>query len=161
MTSGLLEDPLSGRHNSFTFLRLVFALMVVVGHSCILGGFGAEPLEQWTSHQLSGRDFAVQGFFVFSGFLIAKSLAEHPSLWRFAIHRAFRIFPALWCCLLLTALVLVPWNYGRLENGGLSYVQRITLGPLSAVDYLQANWLGMAEQYKITHLFADVLHRTM
>jgi peptidoglycan/LPS O-acetylase OafA/YrhL len=83
-----------GRDNSFTFLRLFFALAVVFGHSYVLGGFGAEPLTLLTGGVISGREIAVQGFFVLSGFLIAKSLAENPSLWRFACHRAFRILPA-------------------------------------------------------------------
>jgi len=69
-----------GRENSCTFLRLLFAVMVVYGHACVLGGFGPEPLERFTGDAMSGREMAVQGFFVLSGFLIAKSLAENASL---------------------------------------------------------------------------------
>ena len=34
------------RSNSFTFLRLVFALAVVFSHSFSLGGFGPDPLDR-------------------------------------------------------------------------------------------------------------------
>src|SRR5262245_27203349 len=101
------SSPL-GRENSCTFLRLFFALLVVIGHAYVLGGFGEVPLHRWTGGALSGREMAVQGFFVLSGFLIATSLGQHSSLWRFTCHRTFRILPAFWVYLALIVFVVTP-----------------------------------------------------
>ena len=143
-----------GRENSFTFLRLVFALAVVVGHCWALGGLGEEPLSRLTRGVLSGRELAVQGFFVLSGFFIAKSLAENPSLWRFACHRAFRILPAFWVCLGLMVFVLAPWFIALRWPDRFSYGQRLTLGPWPAWNYFLHNWALQGDQYQIAPLFA-------
>ncbi len=143
-----------GRDNSLTFLRLAFALAVVCGHSWVLGGFGEEPLHRWTGGALSGREFAVQGFFVLSGFLIAKSLAENPSLWRFACHRAFRILPAFWVYLGLMVFVLAPWLIALRWPDRFSYLERVTLGPLPAWNYLLKNWALQGGEFNLAPLFA-------
>ena len=154
-----MQMPLSpptplGRENSLTFLRLAFALAVVCGHSWVLGGFGEEPLHRLTGGALRGRDFAVQGFFVLSGFLIAKSLAETPSLWRFACHRAFRIVPAFWACLAGIVFILAPWLIAARWPERFSYIERLTLGPLPAWNYLLKNWAFQGGEFNIAPLFA-------
>lgn len=142
-----------GRDNSFTFLRLFFALAVVFGHSCVLGGFGDEPLSVLTRGVISGREIAVQGFFILSGFLIAKSLAENPSLWRFACHRAFRVLPAYWVYLCGMVFVLAPWLIALRWPARFSYVQLLTLGPQPAWNYFLQNWAVQAQEFNIAPLF--------
>jgi peptidoglycan/LPS O-acetylase OafA/YrhL len=144
-----------GRDNSFTFLRLFFALAVVFGHSYVLGGFGAEPLTLLTGGVISGREIAVQGFFVLSGFLIAKSLAENPSLWRFACHRAFRILPAYWVYLCGMVFVLAPLMLALRWPDRFGYAQLLTLGPLPAWNYFLKNWALQAQEFGIAPLFSD------
>lgn len=98
------------RANSFGFLRLAFAVTVVVAHSWPLGGFGADP----------GRDdnnlgiLAVEAFFALSGFLITMS-GTRLSVGRFFWHRILRIFPGYWISLIIVALVLAPivWRTSR------------------------------------------------
>ena len=141
------------RDNSFTFLRLFFALAVVFGHSCVLGGFGEEPLSVFTRGAVSGREIAVQGFFILSGFLIAKSLAENPSLWRFACHRAFRVLPAYWVYLCGMVFVLALWLIASRWPDRFSYVQLLTLGPQSAWNYFLQNWAVQALEFNIVPLF--------
>ena len=93
-------DP---RRNSLNALRLFLALLVIVSHAWPLGGFGEEP----SIGSASLGAWAVQGFFVVSGYLITGSRLRStftPYLWR----RFLRIFPGLWVCLLVTALVFAP-----------------------------------------------------
>lgn len=151
-------QPLLGRENSFTFLRLLFALLVVYGHAYVLGGFGEEPSMLWTGRHIAGREIAVQGFFILSGFLIAKSLADSPSLWRFACHRIFRIVPALWVYLGLMVFVLAPW-LTDLRYPGLSYGELLTASKASPLDYLAKNWAIQTESYQIVPLFAGNTYR--
>ncbi|GAB3936074.1 hypothetical protein GCM10027614_11990 [Micromonospora vulcania] len=104
---GTLADLLSGRSNGIGLIRLCLAVGVVLSHSKPLG-FGANDL----GYHLFGRQtnvgtMAVYGFFVLSGLLITRS-ARRTGLIRYAWHRCLRIFPGLWVCLLITALVVAP-----------------------------------------------------
>ena len=86
----------SGRHNSLNFLRLVFALLVVVSHSFV--GHFVDPTQL---NQTSIGTLSVYGFFAISGYLIANS-ASHNSLGRYLWQRFLRIFPGFWVCLVMT-----------------------------------------------------------
>lgn len=91
------------RANSFGFLRLMFAVLVIVSHSWPLGGFGKDPGRLDNNLGI----FAVEGFFALSGFLITMS-GSRLSIGRFLWHRILRIFPAYWVSLLLVAVVFAP-----------------------------------------------------
>jgi peptidoglycan/LPS O-acetylase OafA/YrhL len=93
-------DP---RHNSLNALRLVFALAVIVSHAWPLGGFGLDPFVG----DLTIGDWAVAGFFAISGFLITGSRMRSSFL-PYLQRRFLRIFPGLWACLIVIALVFVP-----------------------------------------------------
>ena len=67
------------RQNSFTFLRLLLASMVVMGHASALGGFAADPIANWSHRQTSMASVAVLGFFAMSGFLLTHSLTVSPA----------------------------------------------------------------------------------
>jgi peptidoglycan/LPS O-acetylase OafA/YrhL len=114
--------------NSFTFLRLILALAVVVGHSYVLGGFGEEPLSRWSGGLTSGRELAVQFFFMLSGFLLAQSLVRQPSLARFAGRRLFRIMPGYWAALIFTSLVVIPALFAYYFPGRLGYWKSLHVG---------------------------------
>lgn len=152
------DDSLTGRDNSFTFLRLVFAIAVVFGHSFVLGGFGEEPLSRFTAGHIAGREIAVQGFFIMSGFLMASSLARSPSVWRFSCHRAFRILPAFWLYLIVMVFCVAPAMIESYAPGRCSYLERLTLGPDSAWRYFTQNWMVQDGTYSIVPLFADNPH---
>ena len=52
-------------------------------------------------------------FFSISGFLVGLSCLKSRGHWGvYAWHRALRIFPALWLCLLLTVLILIAFGRG-------------------------------------------------
>jgi peptidoglycan/LPS O-acetylase OafA/YrhL len=93
-------DP---RNNSLNALRLLLATLVIVSHAWPIGGFGPDP----TIGGLGLGGWAVAGFFAISGYLITSSRFRSdllPYLWR----RFLRIFPGLWVCLLVIALVFAP-----------------------------------------------------
>jgi peptidoglycan/LPS O-acetylase OafA/YrhL len=104
-----VADVFSPKRNSLNFIRLLLALLVVVSHSILLGGYADERL---LNTNLS--TIAVYGFFGLSGFLIAGSAARN-SLGRYLWQRFLRIFPAFWVCLILTAFLFagVAWVFGN------------------------------------------------
>ena len=147
MTQPTCELLFQSRKNSFTFLRFAFAMLVIIGHSFVLGGFGDEPLT--ISGVITGREFAVQAFFAISGFLIAKSLATDPSLWRFVWHRIFRVYPAFLLFLLLAAFALVPWAIERQFPSVASYWDRIP------THYISQNWALQCGEYQVVGVFSS------
>lgn len=90
-----LSSVLDPEKNSFNLVRLLAALAVVFSHSFLIpiGPQGAEPLGGVTPFNLSQH--AVNAFFVLSGLTLAQSISLKPNIFRFAIARALRIFPAL------------------------------------------------------------------
>lgn len=78
------------RRNNFDALRLIFATMVVVYHIGILSQ--AASL-RWL-HEYVSSTFAVQAFFVVSGFLVTMSFENSSSLKSYAAKRIRRITPA-------------------------------------------------------------------
>ena len=87
-----LSDVDSGRHNNMDLIRFIAASAVIYGHAFHLQNL-RDPLEAVTGHATG--TLAVGVFFCLSGFLIAKSLCNRPSLFEFVIARCLRILPAL------------------------------------------------------------------
>ncbi len=106
-------DPLM-RANHFTLIRWVLAGLVALGHLWILPT-GYEPFR---IHNWTGGYMAVNGFFILSGLLIAKSLHTRRNLKAYAVSRALRIYPALIVLLLAFAFIFAPFfsKPGGLEN---------------------------------------------
>ena len=146
------------RRNSFTFLRLLLAMTVVVSHALTLGGFGADPIARWTYGRSSLGSLAVLGFFALSGFLLTHSLTASPALDRFCLHRFFRIMPAFWMCLLITVFVIAPGALMAQAGGAAGYVDALRMGPDSAPDYLWHNWTLGIHQFGIASLFSGNPH---
>lgn len=144
-----LAQAYAGRANSFGFLRLCFAFGVVLAHAAVLGYL--RPLHP----TIDVPGLAVAGFFGISGFLITRS-AKRTSLFRYLWHRALRIWPGLWVCLLFIGFVLAPWMF-YLAHGNLDGLWRSRLGVL---NYLQANWWGGLRQQPIVDVFRDTPYGT-
>ena len=92
------------RVNNFDALRLVGAVLVLLGHAYPLNGRGSFP-------QAMGSPLAVLGvliFFAVSGYLITQSWSRESRLLPYLKKRALRIFPALAVVVLLTTFVLGP-----------------------------------------------------
>jgi peptidoglycan/LPS O-acetylase OafA/YrhL len=106
------------RGNAFDLLRLVAALLVVVGHSWVLTGH-EDPLTFLNG--TDAGDIGVGVFFLLSGYLVSSSWLSDPSPRRFAARRALRVYPAYTLVVLLLTLVVGP-----------------LLTRLSAADYFRA-----------------------
>jgi peptidoglycan/LPS O-acetylase OafA/YrhL len=98
------------RDNNFDALRLLFASMVVLFHIGILTQAASLA---WCLH--ISATFAVQAFFVVSGFLVTMSFEQSSSIKSYASKRLRRITPAYVVVILAAALGLssistLPWN---------------------------------------------------
>jgi len=92
--------------NNFDFLRLLFALFVIVTHSYSLSGIPENDLlNQITNGQASLSYIGVRGFFVISGYLIFQSMERSKSLRNYFKKRFLRLFPALIIVLCLTIIL--------------------------------------------------------
>jgi peptidoglycan/LPS O-acetylase OafA/YrhL len=104
---GTLAEVFSGRENGVGLLRFSLALSVIITHSGILGFNRGDLFGGVFRNQQAVGGLAVAGFFVLSGMLITRS-ARRTGFLRYCWHRALRIFPALWVCLIVTAFVVAP-----------------------------------------------------
>ncbi|GGN09514.1 acyltransferase [Terrabacter tumescens] len=91
---------LAGHDNALNAIRLLLAVFVVIDHSYKAATGRPGP---WV-HM---GDFAVEGFFAISGYLIAGSRSR-MSMGSFLWRRALRLMPAYWALLFFTALVVAP-----------------------------------------------------
>ncbi|WP_344691613.1 acyltransferase, partial [Microbacterium esteraromaticum] len=103
MTS--LGAAFNPKRNSLNALRLLLATAVIVSHSWPLNGHGDEPAGPGAFNSLGS--WAVAGFFVISGYLIAGS-RDHSKLGPFLLRRLLRIYPAFIVVLAVTAFVFAP-----------------------------------------------------
>lgn len=131
--------------NNFDFLRLVFALFVVIAHSYPLSGNSIT--KQWicqvTNNQIELSNIGLNGFFVISGFLIFQSLERSKTIISYLWKRVLRLFPALLFVLVLT-LILAPIVY---ENS-IPYFKNVDV-----YTYLPRNLFLYDLQYNIIGVF--------
>ncbi|MGF1428439.1 acyltransferase family protein [Kitasatospora sp. LaBMicrA B282] len=146
-----MAELFTGRNNSLGLLRLVMAGSVIFSHAGVLG-FGSVSLLNRSFHgQTNVGNLAVYGFFVLSGILVTRSGAR-LGIGRFLWHRALRLLPGLWTCLLVTGLVIVPLAYYRLHGGSLAGFWQ---HPDSPFEYLRNNLFAGEYQTEV----AGVMHQ--
>ena len=120
------HDPLMGA-NHLTAVRWVLASLVALGHYWLLTT-AYEPIRlyHWT-----GGYIAVNGFFILSGLLIAKSLYSRRNLKAYFMSRALRIYPALITIVLAFAFIFTVFFSKPGGLGGITssetwqYVMRV------------------------------------
>jgi peptidoglycan/LPS O-acetylase OafA/YrhL len=101
------------RNNNFDGLRLVFATMVLVFHVALLS---EAPQLRMLVYYVSST-FAVQAFFVVSGFLVTMSFENTKHVTDYIRKRLLRIAPAYVAVVLVSAFLLSsmssmsPWEY--------------------------------------------------
>jgi len=94
-----------GRDNFFTPLRLIFALLVMIGHAHVIsaGNVDSEP-HLFLNYTYSYT--AVNMFFVTSGLLVTKSILSRGDMPAFVAARSLRIFPALVMHIIFVTLIV-------------------------------------------------------
>jgi peptidoglycan/LPS O-acetylase OafA/YrhL len=137
-----LQDRFDPQRNGFDLLRLLFAALVAVDH-----GISAH-----SAGQARIGDFALDGFFILSGFLVTRSWFQLESFPRFAWHRFLRIMPGFWVCLVVVAFVAAP--VAALLQG-MSPAQAFT-GTPSAWDYVFQNAGLLIVHFDIAGILADL-----
>jgi len=99
--------------NNFDLIRLFAAVEVLIFHTFdrfqIAVPAWLEPL-----HMLTG----VPIFFVVSGFLVSASYERSSSLSTYARARALRIFPGLWACVAITAIIAIALGFPLIAPSG-------------------------------------------
>jgi peptidoglycan/LPS O-acetylase OafA/YrhL len=143
------SHDLSPHKNSFTFIRLSLAMMVLFSHASVIGGFGGDIIDRWSIGQTSANQLAVRGFFVISGYLLSHSLSANSSLLRFSVRRIFRIIPGFWAVLLLSSFVVAPLVSAICTHPWIGYRECIIQGNDNALGYLSHNWLLYVGQMEI------------
>ncbi|MFI5867445.1 acyltransferase family protein [Streptomyces sp. NPDC051546] len=149
---GTVAELLRGRNNSMGLLRLGLSLAVLAAHARILGFGRAEFGHSFTHGQSDIGKWAVYGFFVLSGILVTRSAARLP-LGRFLWHRALRLLPGLWGCLILTAFVAAPIVYWRVHGTLDGFLDR----PHGPIGYLRSNWRIAIHQLDVADVMSDAL----
>lgn len=100
---GRIED----RCNNFTAIRLGFALLIVYGHALMLP-VGLPVTGAWASAVDGTVQYALDGFFILSGYMLTASLMRGGGLADFAAARIVRIFPGLAVAVLACWLFIGP-----------------------------------------------------
>ncbi len=103
---------ISTAHNNFTLLRVVLATLVVLGHYKLLPGITPPK------GIFSLADFAVDAFFVVSGYLVYGSYDKQQSLGSFYIRRLFRIYPLYFVTVVVQGIAMAIVAGGIFEHGG-------------------------------------------
>ncbi|MBB5282049.1 peptidoglycan/LPS O-acetylase OafA/YrhL [Rhabdobacter roseus] len=95
--------------NNFDFLRFLGASLVIYGHTYPLSGRGnLDYLQALSQGLFPTAHMGVCLFFVISGYLIAQSLENSPSMANFIWKRSIRIFPGLFVAVFFTVFLLGP-----------------------------------------------------
>lgn len=140
-----LQQRFDARHNNFDLIRLMLAGVVAVAHGIVMRG-GTQPEFGITTL----ADFGLDGFFILSGFLVARSWLTLNNFWRYAWHRFLRIMPAFWVCLLVLAFLVAPlalFLEGRPLSG-------LWTSENSAGKFVLVNSGLMIFEYEIAGIFA-------
>lgn len=87
--------------NCFDFLRFFFAANILLSHLCELSQNKNLDFLSYISNAIIG----IKGFFIISGFLVAKSFVNTPSLKEYFVKRAKRILPGYVFVILLSIIV--------------------------------------------------------
>ena len=123
------------QENNFNFMRIIAAAMVIITHSLVLTGKGAEVdfLYRISHGEIMISTLGLRAFFVISGLLIMQSMDRSNTRIGFVWKRILRIFPALIVCVLIMVFIIGPIftsktiaEYFQLESTW-SYLINLTL----------------------------------
>ena len=135
--------------NNFDFLRVVFAFTVAFAHLIELSDLEIlKPFKIYFNTRL-----AIDGFFIVSGFLIAKSFENSTNIKEYIIRRAKRIIPAYFVVILASAVLFSFISTSPLHDyfSNIQFWKYLTAN-LSFQNYLEPCLPGVFE----TNMFCAV-----
>lgn len=102
-------EPGKRHGNAFGVLRLVLAALVIVSHSAeMLDGNRSRELLTQAFGTISFGEFAVDGFFIVSGYLVTASFVRRPKIFSYLWRRVIRIYPGFLAATLVCILLVAP-----------------------------------------------------
>lgn len=106
----MLDAVAKGRNNNLDMIRFIAAVLVILCHAfpLSLGEGVLDPLAKLTGDQISFGSLAVGVFFVYGGFLIAKSMCRIEKTGAYYKARIARIFPPLIAVTLVLVFIMGP-----------------------------------------------------
>lgn len=125
------------RTNNLDLLRLLAAFQVLLLHALEHLKVGVDPLARAFLNFFPG----VPIFFFISGFLISRSYEMNPRLREYATNRCLRIFPGLWVCVVLTALVIAWTGYFDAHRVGFLELMPWLLAQATFVQFFNPEYL--------------------
>lgn len=150
-----VRECIESHENNYTLIRIFLAISVIYFHSFALSN--ARHLQDHVSDFLlpitSVGGLAVEAFFFLSGLFVAQSLHRENKILSFAAKRFFRIWPGLFVCLLVTAIIFCAMtnfpSIGKIPvfSGFYDYVVRNSLlntsyyipGTISGLPFISLN----------------------
>lgn len=111
LSTPTIDDRLrqtGGRAAGFDYMRIILAVSVILVHGVITSYGSAANMSLFASAGRPIFRFILPAFFALSGFLVAGSLERSKTLTTFIGLRIIRIYPALICEVVLSALVIGP-----------------------------------------------------
>jgi peptidoglycan/LPS O-acetylase OafA/YrhL len=124
------------KYNNFDLLRLIFASMVMIGHFVYLT---RAPLHSFI---FSYPNFAVEGFFVISGYLIYGSFVRSPVLLPYAIRRICRIYPLYAVAVVVQAALMILLLPGSIF-GYVADIAKYVVVNLAFANFLSPDIAGL------------------
>lgn len=103
-------EAIEGGKNSLTQLRLLFALLVLIDHAVAIA---VPSMQQLGLQRFTFGYLAVNGFFILSGILLARSLSQRGFTLFYVRDRILRIYPALLFFLAIATFVVGPLVAGK------------------------------------------------
>lgn len=102
-----LREAIRGHDNNYTLLRAILAASVIYYHSfaLTLDARHIDHIDAFLQPVTSLGSLAVQAFFFLSGLFVAQSYFNDRNTVRFVLRRAFRVWPGLFVCLVITAFI--------------------------------------------------------
>ena len=94
MKNALGHGRLEDRANNFTAMRIGFAVLILYGHALMLPQ-GLPMTGAWAVFVDTVVQYALDGFFILSGYMLAASLFHSRDMTGYWLSRGLRIFPGL------------------------------------------------------------------
>jgi peptidoglycan/LPS O-acetylase OafA/YrhL len=138
MSDNMASKRFVHHENTFGFLRLLFASLVIVSHVPEIhdGNRNREILTRIFG-TLSFGELSVNAFFLISGYLITGSYLNSTTPASYVLKRVARIYPGFWIASLICWVVVTPLGGGSLDISSAAWISAGVRGLL-----LQAPDLG-------------------